>query len=224
MRILLVEDDRDLGPVVAENLRRDGFAVDLATSLGEARELAEIARFDAAVLDRRLPDGEGLKFVPVLRKLQPGLPILALTALDSTEDRIEGLNAGADDYLGKPFSRGELVARLRALLRRPRTLLAPVLTLGSLSLDTAERRAAVGEKVMNLARRETALLEILLRRAGKVVQKDAVLEAVYGMDDAVEPNALEAAVSRLRRQLVESGADVELVTVRGVGYVLRAVT
>lgn len=224
MRILLVEDDRDLGPVVAENLRRDGFAVDLAASLAEARELAELGRFDVAVLDRRLPDGEGLSLVPAMHRLQPGLPILALTARDATEDRIEGLNAGADDYLGKPFAHGELVARLRALLRRPRQVLSPVLALGPLALDTAERRASVEGRPLNLARRETTLLEILLRKAGRVVQKEAVIEALYGLDDAVEPNALEASVSRLRRHLVESGAGVELVTVRGVGYVLRTVT
>ncbi len=224
MRILLVEDDRDLGPVVAENLRRDGFAVDLAASLAEARELAELGRFDVAVLDRRLPDGEGLSLVPAMHRLQPGLPILALTARDATEDRIEGLNAGADDYLGKPFAHGELVARLRALLRRPRQVLSPVLALGPLALDTAERRASVEGRPLNLARRETTLLEVLLRKAGRVVQKEAVIEALYGLDDAVEPNALEASVSRLRRHLVESGAGVELVTVRGVGYVLRTVT
>lgn len=224
MRILLVEDDRDLGPVVAENLRRDGFAVDLAASLVEAREMAELGRFDIAVVDRRLPDGEGLSLVPALRRLQPGLPILALTARDATEDRIEGLNAGADDYIGKPFAQGELVARLRALLRRPRDVLSPVLGLGSLALDTAERRASVEGRPLNLARRETALLEILLRKAGRVVHKEAVIEALYGLDDAVEPNALEAAVSRLRRHLAESGAGVELATIRGVGYVLRAVT
>lgn len=224
MRILLVEDDRDLGPVVAENLRRDGFAVDLAASLAEAREFAELGQFDAAVLDRRLPDGEGLTFVPLLQRLQPGLPILALTARDATEDRIEGLNAGADDYLGKPFAHGELVARLRALLRRPRNLLAPVLSLGALALDTAERQASVEGRPLALARRETTLLEILLRKAGRVVQKEAVLEALYGLDDSVEPNALEASVSRLRRHLTESGAGVELVTVRGVGYVLRVPT
>lgn len=224
MRILLVEDDHDLGPVVAENLRRDGFAIDLAASLAEAREMAELGRFDIAVVDRRLPDGEGLSLVPVLRRLQPGLPILALTARDATEDRIEGLNAGADDYLGKPFAQGELVARLRALLRRPRDVLSPVLALGPLALDTAERRASVEGRPLNLARRETTLLEILLRKAGRVVQKEAVIEALYGLDDAVEPNALEAAVSRLRRHLAESGADIELATIRGVGYVLRAVT
>ncbi|MFZ2870536.1 response regulator transcription factor [Zavarzinia sp.] len=224
MRILLVEDDRDLGPVVAENLRRDGFAVDLAASLAEARELAELGSFDVAVLDRRLPDGEGLSLVSALRRLQPGLPVLALTARDATEDRIEGLNAGADDYLGKPFAHGELVARLRALLRRPRHVLSPVLALGPLELDTAERRASIEGRPLNLARRETTLLEILLRKAGRVVQKEAVIEALYGLDDAVEPNALEASVSRLRRHLVESASGVELVTVRGVGYVLRAVT
>ncbi|MDD3446240.1 MAG: response regulator transcription factor [Zavarzinia sp.] len=224
MRILLVEDDRDLGPLVADNLRRDGFAVDLAPSLADALALAEAGAFDAVVLDRRLPDGEGLSIVVPLHRLQPGLPILALTARDTTRDRIDGLNAGADDYMGKPFDHGELVARLRALLRRPRDMLAPVLTLGLLSFDGARMEASVAGAPLSLPRRERALLQVLLRNAGKVVQKYAALDALYGLDEAVEPNALEAVVSRLRRRLTEAGADVEIVTVRGVGYMMRGAT
>lgn len=219
MRILLVEDDRDLGPVVADNLRRDGFAVDLAPTLADALALAEAGPFDAAVLDRRLPDGEGLTIVGPLRRLQPGLPVLALTARDATDDRVEGLNAGADDYMGKPFAQAELVARLRALLRRPKATLAPVLSLADVELDEAEQVVRVAGRPVAVGRRERALLDLLLRRANRVVQRDTALEALYGMDEAVEPNALEAAVSRLRRNLMGSG--VEIVTLRGVGYLLR---
>lgn len=221
MRILLVEDDRDLGPVVAENLRRDGFAVDLAPCLADALALAEAGAFDAAVLDRRLPDGEGLSLVGPLHRLQPGLPILALTARDTTPDRVAGLNAGADDYMGKPFDHGELVARLRALLRRPRDRLAPVLVLGRVEFDPTHMEATVAGVALALARRERTLLQVLMRSAGKVVQKHAALDALYGLDEAVEPNALEAVVSRLRRHLAQADADVEIVTVRGVGYMLR---
>ncbi|PWR18886.1 response regulator transcription factor [Zavarzinia compransoris] len=221
MRILLVEDDRDLGPVVADNLRRDGFAVDLAPTLADALALAAAGPFAAAVLDRRLPDGEGLGIVAGLRRLQPGLPILALTARDATDDRVEGLNAGADDYMGKPFAQAELVARLRALLRRPPASLAPVLRLADVEFDGEAR---VAGRPVPLGRRERALLDLLLRRAGRAVQRDTALEALYGMDEAVEPNALEAAVSRLRRSLAEAGAGVEIVTLRGVGYLLRALS
>ncbi len=223
MRVLLVEDDSELGPVVAENLRRDGFAVDLAPTLADALAIAEVGQFDAAVLDRRLPDGEGLSLVPALHRLQPGLPILALTARDATEDRIDGLNAGADDYMGKPFVQAELVARLRALLRRPRDRVATVLTLGNLSFSTSSHDLSVGGAPLALSRREIALVEVLLRRAGRVVQKATALDALYGLDEAVEPNALEAVVSRLRRRLAESGATVEITTVRGVGYVINGI-
>ncbi|MFA5119729.1 response regulator transcription factor [Zavarzinia sp.] len=221
MRILLVEDDADLGPMVAENLRRDGFAVDLAGSVADAAALAKAGRFDAAVIDRRLPDGEGLSLVPLLHRLHPGLPILALTARNQIEDRVMGLNAGADDYMGKPFAQSELVARLHALLRRPRDSLTPRLSLGNLTYDATNGEAAVAGTPLVLPRRERALLEVLLRRAGRVVQKEAALDTLYGLDDAVEPNALEAVVSRLRRRLIEAGAAAEIVTVRGVGYVLN---
>jgi DNA-binding response OmpR family regulator len=224
MRVLLVEDDSELGPVVADNLRRDGFTVDLAPSLADAVDLAQLGQFDVAVLDRRLPDGDGLSLVPALHRLQPGLPILALTARDASDDRVDGLNAGADDYMGKPFVQAELVARLRALLRRPRDRLATVLSLGNLAFDTAAHELSVDGRPLALARRELALVELLLRRAGRVVQKANALDALYGLDEAVEPNALEAVVSRLRRRLAEADATVEITTVRGVGYVLGGVT
>lgn len=224
MRVLLVEDDIDLGPAVADNLRRDGFTVDLAASLADARSLAESGRFDVAVLDRRLPDGEGLGLVAVLRRLQPGLPILALTARDASDDRVDGLNAGADDYMGKPFVQAELVARLRALLRRPRDGLITAMTLGNVVFDTTRQDLTVNGQPLALSRRELALIELLMRRAGRVVQKAGALDALYGLDEVVEPNALEAVVSRLRRRLIEAGATVEITTVRGVGYLVNAVT
>ncbi|RJF94553.1 DNA-binding response regulator [Oleomonas cavernae] len=224
MRVLLVEDDSELGPVVADNLRRDGFTVDLAPSLADAVDLARLGRFDIAVLDRRLPDGDGLSLVPVLHRLQPGLPILALTARDASGDRVDGLNAGADDYMGKPFVQAELVARLRALLRRPRDLAATVVSSGNLAFDTTSHELLVDGRPLALSRRELALAELLLRRAGRVVQKANALDALYGLDEAVEPNALEAVVSRLRRRLAEAQATVEITTVRGVGYVLDGVT
>jgi len=219
-RLLVIEDNERLATLIAEGLAGLGYRSDIAHSLADADAALAVAAFDALVLDLGLPDGDGLDW---LRARQPGggPPALILTARGGLEDRVAGLDAGADDYLVKPFSVEELAARLRALLRRPGRRAEPVLKVGAIRYDTVSRSASVGGRPLDLARREADLLELLLRRAGQVVRRRSIEDALYRFDEAVTPNALEAIVSRLRRKLDEAGAVGQLHTVRGVGYLLR---
>lgn len=219
MRLLLVEDHEALAEALAGALRRGGFAVDRAAGLEEARELAALAGHDLALLDLGLPDGDGMTLLAEWRAAGT-MPVIVLTARDALADRLAGLDGGADDYLVKPVAPEELIARCRAVLRRPGQRLGTVLEAGALSLDTRQRVASLGGVPLTLGRRELGALEQLLRRQGQVVARGALEEALYSLDDAVTPNALEAAVSRLRRALgPEAGVTVH--TVRGVGWMLR---
>lgn len=219
-RLLVIEDNVRLATLIAEGLAGLGYRSDVAHSLADADAALAVAAFDALVLDLGLPDGDGLEW---LRARQPAgdPPALILTARGGLEDRVMGLDAGADDYLVKPFSVEELAARLRALLRRPGRRAEPVLKVGPIKYDTASRSASVSGRPLDLARREADLLELLLRRAGQVVRRATIEDALYRFDEAVTPNALEAIVSRLRRKLDDAGAVGQLHTVRGVGYLLR---
>lgn len=222
MRILLVEDEPDLGAAVAERLQRNGFLVDRAASLRTAAEAVLGADYRAVLLDRRLPDGDGLGLLPLLRTRHPPAPALVITALDDVPDRVAGLDAGADDYLIKPFALDELVARLRVLLRRSTDgTPEPRISVGALDYAPATRDVRVGGTVLLFPRRELAALDLLARRAGRVVLREQLDGATYGYDDEVGPNALEAIVSRLRRRLGDADARVEIKGVRGVGYMLR---
>lgn len=220
MRILLLEDHEALRSMTAAYLAENGFVVDVAATLAVAREAMESVAYDAMILDLGLPDGDGRELLSPTRRDRP--PALILTARDSLAERIEGLNAGADDYLVKPFELGELQARLRAVLRRPGTRSEVALSLGDLTFDTVSREARVGGRPLDLRRRETLLLEALLAARGRLVVRDVLDERLYGHDEAVTPNALEAAVSRLRRALEAAEAGVRLETRRGIGYLLRA--
>jgi len=224
LRILLVEDEPELAAATAARLAADGFVVDRAGNLGEAIEAVLAAVYRAVLLDRRLPDGDGLALLPVLRTRPSPAPVIVLTALDDVPDRVAGLDAGADDYLIKPFAFEELLARLRVLLRRSGRpdAAAPAVRLGRLEYDLGAREARVVDAVLALPRRELALLDALVRRAGRVVLREHLEGEVYGFDDEVQPNALEAVVSRLRRRLADERAGVVLHGVRGVGYMLKA--
>lgn len=223
MRILLVEDDPELAAATAALLATNGFVVDRASSLGAAIESVMSATYRAVLIDRRLPDGDGLSLLPVLRTRSAPAPAIILTAMDDVPDRIAGLDAGADDYLIKPFAVEELLARLRVLLRRSLGGAASAaVRLGRLDYDLADRQVRIGGSAIVLPRRELALLDALVRRAGRVVLREHLENDVYGFDDEVQPNALEAVVSRLRRRLADEGAAVVLHGVRGVGYMLRA--
>jgi DNA-binding response OmpR family regulator len=170
------------------------------------------------VLDLGLPDGDGGDWLKSRRAAGNQIPVLMLTARASTGDKVKGLNVGADDYLAKPFEMAELVARIKALLRRPGGALALQLELGNISFDTVHREVMVGGRVTVLSRSELTLLELLLRRAGRVVVRRMLEEGLYGFDDVVGSNSLEAHVSRLRKKLEAAGANMQIHTLRGVGY------
>jgi DNA-binding response OmpR family regulator len=221
MRLLIVEDEPTLGELLRRNLTARGFAVDLAQSRADASAFLDVENYDAVLLDRRLGDGDGLALVKQIRGKGSEAGILFLTARDSPVDRIEGLDSGADDYIVKPFDMDELNARLRAVLRRPGKRLATVLEAGNLSFDAAQRRASVGGNTIELPRQEAALLELLLRSQGTVVKREDIQRSLYGFDDEVTPNAVDAAISRLRKRLRTANASVEIAVLRGVGCMLE---
>ncbi len=218
MRLLLVEDHRPLAEAIRDALERAGFVVDHAASADAARACRAVAGHDLALLDLGLPDGDGLGLLAEWRGSP--LPVIVLTARDALEDRLAGLDGGADDYIVKPVEMPELIARCRAVLRRPGGRLATVLRYGSLTLDTTHRLVAIGGRPVTLGRREFGVLEQLMVRKGRVVSRRMLEEAIYSIDDEVSPNALDAAVSRLRRGLEAEGCALPLHTVRGVGWML----
>jgi DNA-binding response OmpR family regulator len=220
MRLLLVEDNVRLSGLVSRALVAEGFAVDAAATLGAAEELLELVTYDLIIVDLGLPDGDGLTLIKAVRANSDSTPILVITARGGLDDRITGLDLGADDYLVKPFATEELAARCRALLRRPGGVLGVILTAGNLSLDCNAREARVDNMRIDLPPRELSLLELLLRRAGQVVPRTNLENGLYSMGEEVSPNALEAAVSRLRRRLAAAGSDVALHTAHGIGYAL----
>ena len=220
MRLLVVEDEPRMGQILYAALERAAFTVDLVGSCGEAREALSLIPYDAAVLDLGLPDGDGVLLLQELRRGENHVPILVLTARDAVEDRVGGLDAGADDYLVKPFAMPEVIARVKALLRRPGGALGTTLIAGNIIFDTIGRDARVDERPLPLPRRETAILEHLMRRLGRVVPKAVLEEKLYGYDDELESNAIPVHVHHLRRKLIDAGASAEIHTVRGVGYLL----
>ena len=221
MRVLLVEDNERLSSLMRGGLARGGFTVDAFDCLSDAEAAIGAVDYDLILLDLGLPDGDGMEWLKRFRRRSHAVPVLVVTARGGVTDRVAGLDTGADDYLVKPFEMDELLARCRALLRRPGACLSTILTAGNVALDTSSRQVAVAGQPLDAPRRETDLLEILLRRSGQVVPRAVLEERLYGFDDEVTPNALEAHVSRLRRRLTEAAADVSVHTVRGVGYLLR---
>jgi two-component system response regulator QseB len=221
MRVLVVEDNERMAALVAEGLQRRGFVCDIAHCLAEADDAMEGATYNAIVLDLGLPDGDGIDWLASRRRYHPMPPAIILTARGALEDRITGLDAGADDYVVKPVEIDELAARIRALLRRPGARMQPVIEVGRLRFDAASRTASVGDRRIDLSRREADLLELLMRRAGTVVHREVIENALYSYSDPVTPNAVEAVISRLRRKLEDAAVTGALHTVRGVGYMLR---
>ena len=222
VRLLLVEDEPKLADLLRARLRAAGFPTDHVTTLGDAAACVEMTAFDLVLLDRRLPDGDGVALIPTLRRWRPGVPIIVLTALDAVPDRVSGLDAGADDYLAKPFEMDELLARIRAALRRGGALAEAPATCGRVAFDTTQRQASVAGEAVPMGRRELALLELLVLRAGKVTLRETIERTLYGIDDEVQSNALDVHVSRLRRRLAALDAQVTIHTVRGVGFMMKA--
>ncbi len=220
MRLLVVEDEARIAEGLQAALSRAGFTVDAVDTVADARAVIPLVSYDAVILDLGLPDGDGLDLVTELRRAGSRLPVLVLTARDAVEARVAGLDAGADDYLIKPFAMAELIARTKALLRRPGQALGTVLEAGNISFDTIGRDVRVGAAVLALPRQELAILEHLMRRLGRVVPKAVLEDKLYGIDEELGSNAIPVHVHHLRRKLAEAGAAAEIHTVRGIGYVL----
>lgn len=215
MRLLLVEDDRLIAQSVHATLTAIGNTVDVVTTHAAAASALSHDRFDLLLLDLGLPDGNGLDLLAARRSLGDATPVLILTARDDVNDRVRGLDLGADDYLAKPFSLAELEARVRALLRRSQQRLDNRLALGPLSVDIAHGTAAIGDTLLDLPRRELRLLEGLLLHAERIVPRETLERRLFGFDE-VGPNALEVYISRLRKRLAGSGVAIR--TLRGLGY------
>lgn len=221
MRVLVVEDETRLARLVAEALAGAGFAADTCGRLADASALAAAEGFDVLVVDRTLPDGDALDLVAELRMQGRDIPILMLTARDAVEERIAGLEAGADDYLIKPFAMAELVARVRALVRRPGSVFGRVESIGNLAFDLAARNATVADRSLPLSRHELAVLEQLVLATGRVVTKETLIDKVYGLE-MPESNAIPVHIHHLRRRLEEAGSTASIHTFRGLGYMLVA--
>ncbi|HEY4441688.1 MAG TPA: response regulator [Candidatus Elarobacter sp.] len=219
MRLLLVEDNAQLAEWLARTLRRQKYSVDFVTSGDDADHVLQTEDYALVVLDLGLPDTSGLEVLKRLRGRGSTVPVIILTANDSLDARVEGLNSGADDYLAKPFEIAELEARIRAQLRRANALQSPVVQCGALAFDSNTRRFTVGTEELTLTRREHAVLERLVLRAGATVSKASLTNTVFSLDDEANPNAIEIYVHRLRKKLAGSG--IEIVTLRGLGYVLK---
>jgi DNA-binding response OmpR family regulator len=220
MRLLLVEDNERFAVLLKRGLVAAGFVVDVLPTAEDAAAALRASRFDVVVLDLGLPDADGLDVLGAMRRRQDATPVLILTARGSLEDRVVGLQSGADDYLVKPFALEELVARLHALLRRPGNLLGATLKLGNIALDTEARQVFVGDQPVFFSAREIAVLEQLLRRSGRVVAKTLLADNLYGLSQEIGSNAVEVYVHRLRRHFAEMGASVQIHTLRGVGYLI----
>lgn len=218
MRILIAEDDQIIADGLSRSLKRNGYAIDCAYTGVDADTALMTGSYDLLILDVGLPKLSGLEVLKRLRARNSQLPVLMLTALDGTSDRVRGLDLGADDYMAKPFELAELEARVRALTRRSAGT-APVIQCGQLTYDQVGRVAQINGQTLDLSAREIGLLEILLSRAGRLVSKDQLVDHLCGWGEEVSHNAIEVYVHRLRKKLETGG--VRIVTVRGLGYCLE---
>jgi DNA-binding response OmpR family regulator len=222
MRILVIEDDKKIASFVVNGLKQAGFAVDHATDGEDGIHLALHACYDAAVIDIMLPKLDGLSLIEELRRKQVNTPVIILSAKRSVDDRVKGLQAGSDDYLTKPFSFSELLARVRALIRRASNTPEPTrLAVGDVSIDLLTREVTRAEKKINLQPREFALLEYLMRNPGRVVSKTMIMEHVYDYNFDPQTNVVDVLVCRLREKVERDFEKKMIRTIRGVGYVLK---
>lgn len=220
MKVLVIEDNPRLAEYVSIGLGKAGFTVDIAATAADGDEATAVGDYEAVILDLGLPDRDGMNLLAEMRRRGDTTIVLILTARDAVDDRVNGLTSGADDYLVKPFAMAELAARLRALERRRTPALELVLSRGNVRFDPNSREARVAGRPVALPRRETDALEYLLRRAGRVVPRAALEEALYPMGEELASNAVDVLIHRLRKRLQEAEADVSIVTMRGVGYML----
>jgi two-component system response regulator TctD len=216
---MLVEDDKALGRAIIALLRGDGHALDHVETAEDALDLISLEPYSLVLLDLGLPRMSGFEAVMTLRERGLHMPVLVLTARDTIEDRVRGLDLGADDYMLKPFDLSELSARVRALLRRNTSDLLPLVRVGDLVCNQSIRQASVGGQIIDLRRREWAVLIALALKAGQVVPKERLISEVFDYDDPVGPNALEVYVARLRKKLAGGGPNIR--ALRGLGYIME---
>ncbi|MGO4336159.1 response regulator transcription factor [Labrys sp. KB_33_2] len=225
MRVLLVEDEPRMAAALRSALTvKHDMVMDHVATLADAELVAGDIDYDAILLDRQLPDGDGLDLVARLRSRGVMLPIIVITAKGAVTERVTGLEMGADDYLAKPFALDELLARLRAVMRRPSDLRPSRISIGRLSFDMTFQEISVDGRPFDLPRREILVLECLMRRVGRMVPRSVLMEAVFSLDDEIQSNALDSHISRLRRKLAGAQAGVVVNVVRGLGYMLREET
>lgn len=221
MRVLLVEDEPELAQALRTALNKQGMLADVAPNLMQAHEALRLKLHDLVLLDRHLPDGDGVQLIRAARRSRADLPVIVLTARGSLADRVDGLDLGADDYLVKPFAVQELLARIRAVSRRPSRPALPVATVGNLKFDFAAHEAFVDGVLLHLPRRQLLVLEALFLRHGRTVRRSVLQESVYDFQDEIQSNALDAHVSKLRRALALAGAQADIHVIRGIGYLLK---
>ncbi len=214
MKVLLIEDDSDLAAAMTAFLSTRDFVVEAATSIQATRKLLPLTNWDVVLLDLHLPDGNGLDLLPTIKRVAPEACVLILTARDQISDRIRGLDAGADDYLVKPFDPDELLARLRAVQRRSSGSASAILKFGSIEVDLSKSRVVVKGFPVELTSKEWALLRVLVSRADRVHTRDALLSALYGFDQETDSNTLEVFISNLRKKIGRNCIQ----TLRGIGY------
>jgi two-component system, OmpR family, response regulator len=219
VRVLLAEDDAMLADGLVRSLRQTGYMVDWTADGEEAEAILRVQEFDLVILDLTLPNMDGLEVLRILRARKILVPILIITARSEVEDRIKGLDLGADDYLTKPFELGEFDARVRALLRRSHADGLESLSCGALSLDISARRAYLNAEPLDLPRREFHLLEALMSKQGRIISKDQIIDSISDFDDELTPSTVEIYIHRLRKKL--ESTNVSIRTVRGVGYILE---
>ena len=215
-----MEDDVQLAGSLTRRISAAGYVVDQVATGEEAEAAVAAMSYPLALLDRRLPDGDGVRRIPTLRRFRPEIRIILLTALDATLDKIGGLDAGADDYLTKPVDGDELIARIRAAMRRPGGAVQPPIFCGRLVYVPATREFQINGEVILLKRRELLILEALIMRARRVVQRSTFMDQVYGFNEEIQSNTLDAHISRLRTRLSDIDAGVIIHPIRGVGYML----
>ncbi|HWJ17107.1 MAG TPA: response regulator transcription factor [Geobacterales bacterium] len=220
MRLLIAEDNARMGQYLRTALSDRGFTVDLVETAADAEAALFGVDYNALILDLGLPDADGMSLLKSMREKSDMRPVLILTARDSTKTLVDSLNSGADDYLCKPFEMDELVARLRALLRRPGQRKSVVIAEGNIRLDTVEREVRIDGTVIEVPRRELYALELLLRRTGSVISKSTMESMLYSFGEEIASNAVEVVIHRLRKRLLDARASVAIHTIRGVGYML----
>jgi DNA-binding response OmpR family regulator len=218
MRILIVEDEHRIANTIKKGLEQERYAADVVYDGNDGYDMASTEDYDLLILDRMLPGMDGMKIVANLRKDNNHVPILILTAKSQIEDKIAGLNQGADDYLSKPFSFEELLARIRALLRRPKNQISSKLTCGNISLDTISYEVKKGDKTLVVSQKEYALLEYLMRNQKRVVSKDDIISHVWDYDADILPNTVEAFIGSLRKKIDNNSKKSVIQTIRGFGY------